>query len=611
MCGIVGYVGKRDAFTVLIDGLRRLEYSGYDSAGIAYLDGGLKVVKRSGKVAVLEAACSNISIRSKIGIGHTRWATHGEPSDVNAHPHRSPNGKLAIVHNGIVENCAALKRALIQKGHHFTSETDTEVLIHLIAEVQQRTQMDLQEAVRLSLSTVNGPYAIVILDEDNPGRLIAACKGSPLLIGIGEDEYFVASDAMPLICYTKNMVYLKDNEVACVAYDGVHILGMDNIPQVPFVQALKMDVEMLEKSGYDHFMLKEIYEQPKSIRDCMRGRINLDEGMITLGGVASFNHLFKRVDRIIIIACGTSWHAGLIGEYLIEKYARIPVEVEYASEFRYRDPVIRKNDLVIAISQSGETADTLAAIWLAKKMGAVILGICNVVGSSVSRHTDGGIYLHVGPEVGVASTKAFSGQITVLTMFALYLAQLRKTLPKTELKSYIRSLAQLPELVQETLACEDQVRRIAVGLKKAKNCIFLGRGCAFPIALEGALKLKKISYIHAEGYPAAEMKHGPIALIDEEMVVVFIATNHSYHEKIINNIHEIKARKGRIIAVISDPLSEVINLADEIINIPHCNEFLLPILAAVPLQLLAYHVALIKGCDVDQPRNLAKSVTVE
>jgi len=611
MCGIVGYIGNREAFPVLINGLRRLEYRGYDSAGIAFLDDGLKVVKKSGKVAVLEAACNDVKIASRIGIAHTRWATHGAPSDANAHPHISPNGKLAIVHNGIIENYASLKTALLSKGHLFTSETDTEVLIHLIEEVQERTGLDLAESVRLALHNVTGAYAIVIIDEDNPGRLIAARKGSPLVIGVGKNEYFVASDATPLIEYTKNIVYLNDNEIACVAYDGISIFNLDNIPQVPFVQELEMEIEMLEKGGYNHFMLKEIHEQAKSIRECMRGRVYPEQGKIALGGIASFDGLLKNAERIVIVACGTSWHAGLIGEYLIEKYARIPVEVEYASEFRYRDPVIRSNDLVIAISQSGETADTLAAIDLAKKMGAVVLGICNVVGSSVSRATDGGIYTHVGPEVGVASTKAFSGQVTVLTMLALYLAQLKETLSKEERSNCIHSLWKLPEFVEEALKCEDQVQRIAYGMLRSRNCIYLGRGCAFPVALEGALKLKEISYIHAEGYPAAEMKHGPIALIDEEMTVIFIATNHSYHEKIINNIQEVRARKGKVIAIVSNAGGEVAALSDEVVQIPHSDEFLLPILAAIPLQLLAYHVALIRGCNVDQPRNLAKSVTVE
>lgn len=611
MCGIVGYIGNREVFSVLINGLRRLEYRGYDSAGIAVLDDGLKVVKKSGKVAVLEAACNSTKITSRIGIAHTRWATHGAPSDANAHPHISPNGKLAIVHNGIIENYASLKTALLSKGHVFTSETDTEVLIHLIEEVQERTGFDLAESVRLALHNITGAYAIVIIDEDNPGRLIAARKGSPLVIGVGNNEYFIASDATPLIEYTKNIVYLNDNEIACVAYDGIRIFNLDNIPQVPFVQELEMEIEMLEKGGYSHFMLKEIHEQAKSIRECMRGRVYPEQGKIALGGIASFDDLLKNAERIIIVACGTSWHAGLIGEYLIEKYARIPVEVEYASEFRYRDPVIRSSDLVIAISQSGETADTLAAIDLAKKMGAVVLGICNVVGSSVSRATDGGIYTHVGPEVGVASTKAFSGQVTVLTMLSLYLAQLKETLLKEELSNCIHSLWKLPEFVEEALKCEDQVQRIAYGMLRSRNCIYLGRGCAFPVALEGALKLKEISYIHAEGYPAAEMKHGPIALIDEEMTVIFIATNHSYHEKIINNIQEVRARKGKVIAIVSNAGGEVAALSDEVVQIPHSDEFLLPILAAIPLQLLAYHVALIRGCNVDQPRNLAKSVTVE
>jgi glutamine---fructose-6-phosphate transaminase (isomerizing) len=611
MCGIIGYIGCRDAFPILISGLRRLEYRGYDSAGIAVLEHGLTVIKKSGKVEALELACKAHCLTATVGIGHTRWATHGVPSDVNAHPHLSSNKKLAIVHNGIIENYVALKESLMLKGHRFVSETDTEVLIHLIEEVQRRTNFDLAEVVRIALSQVTGAYAILIIDEDSPNRLIAARKGSPLVIGVGQQEYFIASDAAPLIAYTKNMIYLKDNEVASITYDGLNIFNLNNIPQFPYIQELELEIEVLEKGGYEHFMLKEIYEQPRSIYDCMRGRLYPEQGRIALGGIATYDEMLKTIDRIVIISCGTSWHAGLIGEYLIEKYGRIPVEVEYASEFRYREPIIRKNDLVIAISQSGETADTLAAIDLAKEMGGIIFGICNVVGSSVARHTDAGIYTHVGPEVGVASTKAFSGQVTVLTMFALYLAQLRGTMAKEELAKYIRELSLLPNYVDECLKCDTQVRQIAERFKYVSDCIFLGRGSAFPVALEGALKLKEISYIHAEGYPAAEMKHGPIALIDEDMPIVFIATNHSYLEKIVNNIQEVKARKGKVIAVVSDTFTEVKNLADEIIEIPHSGEFLLPILATIPLQLLAYHVALLRGCNVDQPRNLAKSVTVE
>lgn len=611
MCGIVGYTGTREVIPVLIGCLRRLEYRGYDSAGVAYIDKVLKVVKKAGKVAILEDALSSRTIHSRIGIGHTRWATHGGPSDLNAHPHRSCDGKIALVHNGIIENYAVLKLALIAKGYQFTSDTDTEILVHLIEEVRARTKLDLFEAVRVALREVTGAYAIVIIDEDNPARLIAARKGSPLIIGVAENEYFVASDAIPLIEYTKDIIYLKDNQVASIDYRGVEIVDLDNIPQMPYVQELQMEVEMLEKGGYEHFMLKEIHEQAKSVHDCMRGRLHPGEGRISLGGIAAYDHLLGSVDRLVIIACGTSWHAGLIGEYLIEKYARIPVEVEYASEFRYRDPVIRVNDLVIAISQSGETADTLAAIALAKSKGAVVLGICNVVGSSVSRATDAGIYTHVGPEVGVASTKAFSGQVTILTMLAIYLAQLRGTRSAEELAPLVEALERLPEHITATLECEAQVEKIAFGLRDASSCIFLGRGPAFPVALEGALKLKEISYVHAEGYPAAEMKHGPIALIDEDMTVIFIATSHSYHEKIINNIQEVRARKGKIISIVSDSLGEIPRISDEVIVIPHCEEFLLPILAAIPLQLLAYHVALIKGCNVDQPRNLAKSVTVE
>ena len=611
MCGIVGYLGNRDAFPILISCLRSLEYRGYDSAGIAIFDNGLQVTKRAGKVEVLEKSCEYISTQSRIGIGHTRWATHGEPSDLNAHPHLSTNGKIAVVHNGIVENYAHLKQSLIAKGYKFISATDTEVLMRLIEESQLQSGLDLPNAVRLALQKVVGAYAIVVIDEDNPERLIAARKGSPLVIGVGVEEYFIASDVTPLVGYTRNIIYLNDNEVATIGYDGIDIVDFDNFSQKFKVEELHIDIQMLEKGNYDDFMLKEIHEQPKSVQDCLRGRIYPLEGKVVLKGIANYDSLLRTAERIVIIACGTSWHAGLIGEYLIETYAKVPVEVEYASEFRYRNPIIRKNDLVIAISQSGETADTLAAIHLAKSLGAVVLGICNVAGSSVSRYTDAGIYTHVGPEIGVASTKAFSGQVTVLTMLALYLTQLRQTLTAEELKYYVCALSALPEHIEQTLFCEDQVRLVARSLKNSKNCLFLGRGFAFPVALEGALKLKEISYIHAEGYPAAEMKHGPIALIDEEMTVIFIATNHSYHEKIVNNIQEVKTRKGKIISIVSEDSSEIVKLSDYTIVIPHCEELLLPILASIPLQLLAYHVALMKGCNVDQPRNLAKSVTVE
>jgi len=611
MCGIVGYIGFRDAFSVLIKGLHRLEYRGYDSAGIAVIEDGIVGFKKSGKVSDLEKVCEQHTFRSRIGIGHTRWATHGAPIDCNSHPHYSENGKLAIVHNGIIENYHSIKEALLLKGHTFSSDTDTEVLIHLIDEIKTKTNLDLQDAVRAALRKVVGAYAILVLDEDNPGRLIAARKGSPLVIGVGNNEYFVASDATPIAEYTRNIIYLNDNDVACVNYDGLSIVNLNNIVQVPFIHELELQIDLLEKGGYPHFMLKEIFEQPRSIRDCMRGRLYPDEGRIALGGIKAYEDFLKKIKRVIIVSCGSSWHAGLVGEYLIEKYARVSVEVEYASEFRYRHPVLYPDDLVIAISQSGETADTLAAIELAKKSGATVFGICNVVGSSIARNTDAGIYTHAGPEIGVASTKAFTAQVTIITVFAFYMAQLKQTISKNQLKDHLAELNLLPELVELCLHCDAKVKKIAEKIKDSNNCIFLGRGSAFPVALEGALKLKEISYIHAEGYPAAEMKHGPIALIDEDMPVVFIATNHSSYEKVISNIQEVKARKGIVIAIVSESDTQVKKIADYIIEIPEISEFLVPTLASIPLQLLAYHIAVSRGCNVDQPRNLAKSVTVE
>lgn len=611
MCGIVGYIGFRDAFSVLIKGLHRLEYRGYDSAGIAVIEDGIVGFKKSGKVSDLEKTCEQHAFKSRIGIGHTRWATHGVPNDFNSHPHYSGNGKLAIVHNGIIENYHTIKEALLLKGHTFLSDTDTEVLIHLIDEIKTRANMDLQDAVRAALRQVVGAYAILVLDEDNPGRLIAARKGSPLVIGVGTNEYFVASDATPIAEYTRNIIYLNDNDIACVNYDGISIVNLNNVEQVPFIQELELQIDLLEKGGYQHFMLKEIFEQPRSIRDCMRGRLYPEEGRIELGGIKAYECFLKKVKRIIIVSCGSSWHAGLVGEYLIEKYARVSVEVEYASEFRYRHPIINKDDLVIAISQSGETADTLAAIELAKKRGATVFGICNVVGSSIARNTDAGIYTHAGPEIGVASTKAFTAQVAIITLFAFYMAQLNQTISTNQLKDHLAELNLLPDLVELCLQCDAKVKKIAQKIKNTNNCIFLGRGSAFPVALEGALKLKEISYIHAEGYPAAEMKHGPIALIDEDMPVVFIATNHSSYEKVISNIQEVKARKGVVIAIVSDSDEQVSKIADYTIEIPQISEFLVPTLASIPLQLLAYHIAVLRKCNVDQPRNLAKSVTVE
>lgn len=612
MCGIVGYIGNKPAWNVILKGLKRLEYRGYDSAGIALLENDvINVYKKTGKVAVLEEFAEGQNLNGTVGIGHTRWATHGEPSDRNAHPHLSGDGRLTIVHNGIIENYASLKEELKSRGHHFSSDTDTEVLIHLIEDILKNEQVDLLEAVRIALSQVVGAYAIAILDKENPNLLVAARKGSPLVVGIGKGEYFVASDASPIIEYTRDVVYLNDQEIVQIL-DGVMLIKtIENEIQNPYVQRLELQLEMLEKGGYDHFMLKEIHEQPRSIRDCMRGRMYPQQGFVQLGGLKDYQETLRQANRIIIVACGTSWHAGLVGEYLIEEYARVPVSVEYASEFRYRNPIIYENDVVIAISQSGETADTLAAIEIAKERGATILGICNVVGSSIPRLTHAGVYTHAGPEIGVASTKAFTAQVTVLTLMAFYIAQLRGKMSQGRFVELLSELETIPELVQETLGCDEATRFIAEEIKDATNAIFLGRGIGFPVALEGALKLKEISYIHAEGYPAAEMKHGPIALIDENMPVVVIATQNSSYEKVISNIQEVKARKGRVIAIVTKGDKAVRELADYTIEIPHADEAFLPLLASIPLQLLSYHTALLRGCNVDQPRNLAKSVTVE
>eukprot|EP01012_Entosiphon_sulcatum_P028326 TRINITY_DN34235_c0_g1_i2.p1 TRINITY_DN34235_c0_g1~~TRINITY_DN34235_c0_g1_i2.p1 ORF type:complete len:614 (+),score=70.53 TRINITY_DN34235_c0_g1_i2:210-1844(+) len=544
-------------------------------------------------------------------MGHTRWATHGVPSDRNSHPHTSNNGKLSIIHNGIIENYATLKEELINRGHEFKSDTDTEVLIHLIEEIQKIENIDLLEAVRLALMEVIGAYAIVIMDSDHPDRLITARKGSPMVIGVGTGEYFIASDATPIIEYTKNVIYLNDNEIALMTRNDLLVKRLDNVVQTPLIQELQLKLEMLEKGGFDHFMLKEIYEQPRSIKDCMRGRIYPEEGKVQLGGIKEFAEKLKNIDRIIIVACGTSWHAGLVGEYLIEEYARIPVEVEYASEFRYRNPIITEKDVVIAISQSGETADTMAAIEMAKERGATIFGICNVAGASIPRLTHAGVYTHAGPEIGVASTKAFTAQVTVLTLMAFYMAQQKGTITTSKLIELLTELDHIPEKIQVALESNDLIKEVAEKIKDSTNCLFLGRGSGFPVALEGALKLKEISYIHAEGYPAAEMKHGPIALIDEEMPVVFIATQNSSYEKVISNIQEVKARKGKVIAIVTQGDTEVKKMADYCIEIPDANEAFLPLLATIPLQLLSYHIAVMRGCNVDQPRNLAKSVTVE
>ena len=612
MCGIVAYLGHREAAPLIIKGLKRLEYRGYDSAGIALLNGnGLKIYKKKGKVADLEYELQYKPLNAKIGIGHTRWATHGEPNDVNAHPHYSQGEHLAIIHNGIIENYASLKKSLLDKGYSFESETDTEVLINFIEDVKKHKDCSTEEAVRLALLEVVGAYAIVVIDKENPNQLVAARKGSPLVIGIGEDEFFFASDATPIIEYTKEVVYLDDFEIATVNEGNLVIKNLQNQEKGPFIQTVEMELESIEKGGFEHFMLKEIFEQPKSIGDCMRGRLNAETAHIQLGGL--INHLEKlsKAKRIVFVACGTSWHAGLVGEYLFEELARINVEVEYASEFRYRNPIIREGDFVIAISQSGETADTLAALELAKQKGATILGICNVVGSSIARLTDAGVYTHAGPEIGVASTKAFTAQVTVLAMIAIATAKTKGTINEEEYRRLLSEMAAVPQKVEEILKLDAEIKDISKLFTFASNFIFLGRGINFPVALEGALKLKEISYIHAEGYPAAEMKHGPIALIDEDMPVVFIATKDSSYEKVVSNIQEVKARKGRVIAIINHGDTVVKEMVDFAIEIPTSHEMVTPLLASIPLQLLSYHIAVLRGRNVDQPRNLAKSVTVE
>ena len=613
MCGIVAYIGSREAYPILIKGLRRLEYRGYDSAGVALLnEGKLSVYKKEGKVAVLEDFAKNHDIAGNIGIGHTRWATHGVPCDRNAHPHLSNSHRLAIIHNGIIENYASLKAELETRGYVFESDTDTEVLLNLIEDIQKEEKRTIEEAVRVALNEVVGAYAIVVIDKNEPDKIIAARKGSPLVIGIGQNEFFVASDASPIIEYTNNVVYLNDEEFAVLNRNGkLDIKTLGNLEKTPYIQKLEMDLEKIEKGGYEHFMLKEIYEQPQVILDCMRGRMNAEQGWIKLGGVNEYATRINNAKRIIITACGTSWHSGLIGEYLIEELARVPVEVEYASEFRYRNPIVTQNDVVLAISQSGETADTLSAIQIAKERQALIYGICNVIGSSIAREAHAGSYTHAGPEIGVASTKAFTVQVTILTLMALQLAQSKGTISQTRLRTILYEMEQVPEKVKQTLKLDAKIKEIAAKYFEAKNFLYLGRGLAFPIALEGALKLKEISYIHAEGYPAAEMKHGPIALIDENMPVVFIATNKSAHEKIVSNIQEVKARKGKVIAVILEGDETIKGLADDYIEVPDTDELLSPLVAIVPLQLLSYHIALMRGCNVDQPRNLAKSVTVE
>ena len=614
MCGIVGYIGKRDAYPVLIKGLKRLEYRGYDSAGVALIDKKrrLNVYKTKGKVSDLEAFVSQKDVSGTIGIAHTRWATHGEPCQANAHPHFSSSENLALIHNGIIENYATLKEKLQKKGFIFKSSTDTEVLVQLIEFFQLSNHLDLLTAVQLALHEVIGAYAIAVLDKNNPDEIITARKSRPLVVGIGKDEFFLASDATPIVEYTDKVVYLQDGEIAVIRRDkALEVVNLDNVLQNPEVRTVEMNLGQLEKGGYPHFMLKEIFEQPDCINDCMRGRINADGDKVVLSAVIDHKERLLKARRFVIVACGTSWHAGLIGKQLIESFCRIPVEVEYASEFRYRDPVIHEDDVVIAISQSGETADTLAAIELAKEKGAFIYGICNAVGSSIPRITDTGSYIHVGPEIGVASTKAFTGQVTVLTMLALTLAKEKGSMTDEKYLEVIRELTVIPAKIKKILISNPKIAELSRIFTYAHNFLYLGRGYSFPVALEGALKLKEISYIHAEGYPAAEMKHGPIALIDAEMPVVVVATHNAMYEKIMSNIQEIKARKGKVIALVTEGDTVISKLADDCIELPETLECLEPLIATIPLQLLAYHVAICKGKNVDQPRNLAKSVTVE
>lgn len=611
MCGIVAYVGHRQASDIIIKGLKRLEYRGYDSAGIALLNKGLNVYKKKGRVSELENFIKGQNLNSTIGMGHTRWATHGEPNDENAHPHYSATKKLAIIHNGIIENYSSLKQDLLRKGHQFLSETDTEVFIHFIEDIKEKEGCSLDEAVRLALTKVVGAYAIVVMSLEDPTLLVAARKGSPLVVGVGKGEFFMASDATPIIEYTNEVVYLNDQEIAVVNNGKLTIKNTANLPLTPYVQTVDLELEAIEKGGFEHFMIKEIFEQPRSIKDCMRGRLDSGSGRLVLGGLRDYINKLVNADRILIVACGTSWHAGLVAEYFFEEFCRIPVEVEYASEFRYRNPIIREGDVLIAISQSGETADTLAAIDLAKSKGAIIFGVCNVVGSSIPRATHAGAYTHAGPEIGVASTKAFTAQLTVLNMIALSVAQRKGTITEQKFHELMVEMENIPAKVEKALKLNSQIQTIADEFKDARNFLYLGRGYNFPVALEGALKLKEISYIHAEGYPAAEMKHGPIALIDEEMPVVFIATKDSSYEKVVSNIQEVKARKGRVIAIVTEGDTHIPKMAEFVIEVPHTLESLMPLVSVIPLQLLSYHIAVMRGCNVDQPRNLAKSVTVE
>lgn len=611
MCGIVAYVGQRQAYPVILKGLKRLEYRGYDSSGIALLHKGLHVYRKKGKVAELEEFLVGKDVGGAIGIGHTRWATHGEPSDRNAHPHTSASGKLSMVHNGIIENYAQLKVELLRKGYTFSSDTDTEVLLKFIEDIQINNECGLEEAVRIALKRVVGTYVILLLDQDHPDTLIAARKGSPLVIGIGKGEHFLASDATPIVEYTKEVVYVNDYEVAIIKPDELILKNLGNERQTPFITKLDLELAAIEKGGYDHFMIKEINEQPSTIQDCLRGRMDAAAGTITMGGVQNHLTQFLQAPRIIIVACGTSWHAGLVAEYLFEELCRIPVEVEYASEFRYRNPIIHQGDVIIAISQSGETADTLVALEKAKDQGAIIFGVVNAVGSSIARLSHAGAYTHAGPEIGVASTKAFTAQLAVLTMMALKVGVEKGTISTKRYEHLLTELSSIPEKVQLILDRADQLQKIADKYKDARDFLYLGRGYNFPIALEGALKLKEISYIHAEGYPAAEMKHGPIALVDDQLPVVFVATKDSYHEKIVSNIQEIKARKGKVLAIVSEGDEIIPSMADDVFVVPEADEIVAPMLSVVPLQLISYYIGVAKGFDVDKPRNLAKSVTVE
>lgn len=611
MCGIVAYIGPREAYPIILKGLKRLEYRGYDSAGIALLNSGLKVFKKKGKVADLEETLQGKDLHANVGIGHTRWATHGEPNDCNAHPHMSASGNLAMIHNGIIENYAQIKQELLNKGYHFQSETDTEVLLNFIEDIKTNNNCSLEEAVRIALKRIVGAYVIVLIDNNDPSTVIAARKGSPLVIGIGKGEHFLASDASPIIEYTKEVVYVNDYQVAIIKADELILKNLGNERQTPYITKLDMELAAIEKGGYDHFMLKEIFEQPQTIYDCLRGRLDAEEGTITMSGIEKYAEQIINANRIVMVACGTSWHAGLVAEYIFEELTRINVEVEYASEFRYRNPVINKGDVIIAISQSGETADTLVAIENAKSKGAIIIGVVNVVGSSIARISDAGAYTHAGPEIGVASTKAFTAQLAVLTMIALKIGYQKGTIDRDRYLHLLNELDTVPGKVAEVLQSHERIREIAEKYKDAKDALYLGRGYNFPVALEGALKLKEISYIHAEGYPAAEMKHGPIALVESTLPVVFVATKDSYHEKVISNMQEIRARKGQIIAVTNESDQVSPTLANDVIVVPEADEIIAPMISVIPMQLLAYYIGVAKGYDVDKPRNLAKSVTVE